>query len=222
MTANTIVSSNNLICLVGGAKIENLSLSADFPFVDSFVGVDGGADHLLDAGLAPAAVIGDLDSLSDLARATFAAVLCHISEQETTDFEKALIRVAAPAVLALGFTGGRIDHGLAVLNVMARYPERAILLVDQDDVSFIAKRDGTDLTLPAGCRISLMPLADVRVTASGLRWPFADMCLAPAGKTSSSNAAAGGPIHIETDGPLLITLPQAYLQTALKAAARVE
>ncbi|WP_373636676.1 thiamine diphosphokinase [Yoonia sp. BS5-3] len=220
MKAEIIVSSDKPVCLVGGAKIENSSFSADFPFVNSFVAVDGGADHLLRSGITPAAVIGDLDSISDQARATFADQLCHISEQETTDFEKALIRVAAPAVLAVGFTGGRIDHSLAVLNVMARYPERAVLLADPDDVSFIARSDGTDLTLPAGCRISLMPLADLSVTATGLEWPLHDMALAPAGKTSASNAAVGGPIHVQTGGPLLITLPRAHLPEALQAVFR--
>ncbi len=74
-----------------------------FCLVDAFVGVDGGADHLLAAGVTPAAVIGDLDSLSDLARATFAEQTYHIAEQETTDFEKALTRIDAARVLAVGF-----------------------------------------------------------------------------------------------------------------------
>ena len=201
-----IVSDDKPVCLVGGAKIEKHSLSADFPFVNKFVGVDSGADKLLSAGVQPAAVIGDLDSISAQARATFADVVCHISEQETTDFEKALTRVVAPVVLALGFTGGRTDHSLAVLSVMARHSDRAVVLVDADDASFMAKPAGTDVSLPAGTRISLMPLADVTVTATGLRWPVVDMALAPAGKTSSSNEASGGPIHVQTSGPLLITL----------------
>lgn len=222
MNEAIIVSDDKPVCLVGGAKIEKRSFSADFPFVNSFVGVDGGADHLLLAGLHPAAVIGDLDSISAQARVTFADVVCHISEQETTDFEKALTRVAAPVVLALGFTGGRMDHTLAVLSVMARHIDRAVLLIDEDDVSFMANPAGTDLTLPEGARISLMPLADVRVTATGLRWPVVDMALAPAVRTSSSNEASGDPIHVQTSGPLLITLPRPHLPQALTAIVRAE
>lgn len=217
-----IVSGLNLVCLVGGAEIGNVSLSADFPFVDSFVGVDSGADHLLAAGIRPAAVIGDLDSLSEQARAAFDDLLCHILEQDTTDFEKALSRVAAPAILAVGFTGGRIDHALAVLNVMARYAGKAVVLVDQYDVSFIAKPGETQISLPAGCRVSLMPMAGIVVTATGLRWPLKDMEMHPAGATSASNEAASDLVSVHTDGPLLITLPRAHLQAALKAVVHAE
>jgi thiamine pyrophosphokinase len=219
---NIIVSSLSLVCFVGGAKIGNIQLSADFPNVVSFVAVDSGADHLLAAGLKPAAVIGDLDSISDLARDTFADVLCHISEQDTTDFEKALIRVNAPAILALGFTGGRLDHVLAVLNVMARYPDKAVVLADVDDVSFLAKPNGTELMLPVGCRVSLMPLDNVKVTTTGLRWPLCDRAMHPAGQVSPSNEAIGGPVTVQTNGPLLITLPRAHLSAALIAVVRAE
>lgn len=219
---NIIVSSLSLVCFVGGAKIGNIQLSADFPNVVSFIAVDSGADHLLAAGLKPAAVIGDFDSISDLARDTFADVLCLVCEQNTTDFEKALTRVDAPAILAVGFTGGRIDHVLAVLNIMARYPNKPVLLVDDDDVSFIANCAGTELTLPAGCRVSLMPLARVTVTATGLRWPLKDFAMHPAGQVSPSNEATGQPMTVQANGPLLITLPRAHLKAALKAVVRVE
>ena len=58
--------------------------------------------------LIPSAVIGDLDSLSDAARAAFANLLHHIPEQDTVDFEKALTNVSAPLIYALGFAGGRL------------------------------------------------------------------------------------------------------------------
>lgn len=220
MAIDIIVSSVNLVCLVGGAKIGNVQLSADFPFADNFVAVDAGADHLLAAGVRPAAVIGDLDSLSAQSRSAFGEQLCLISEQDTTDFEKALTRVAAPVILAVGFTGGRIDHALAVLNVMARYADKAVVLVDDDDASFIAKPGVTEMALPAGCRVSLMPLADIVVTATGLRWPLNDRVLSPTGVVSASNEASGDPVRIAADGPLLVTLPRAHLQAALKAAVR--
>lgn len=186
------------------------------------MGVDGGADHLLAAGVTPAAVIGDLDSLSDRARATFQACLHHVPEQATTDFEKALTRTAAPIVLALGFTGGRLDHVLCVLNVVARHPERAVLLVDAHDVSFIAPTGHVAFDAKAGMRVSLMPVGAATVTVSGLRWPFAQMPMTPDGFTSPSNAAIGGMVTIETDGPVLVTLPRAELAAAMKAAVRAK
>ncbi len=222
MPIKPIVSSNNAICLVGGAPIADDAISAVFSLVNSFVGVDGGADHLLAAGVTPAAVIGDLDSLSNEARATFAQQLRFIAEQSTTDFEKALTRVSASVVLGLGFTGGRLDHALSVLNVLARHPERAVLLLDAHDVSFVAPLGRITFAVLPATRISLMSLGEAKVTFSGVRWPFAQTRMTPDGFSSPSNEATGGEVTIETDGPLLVTLPRDLLAVAMKAAVRAK
>jgi len=205
---------------VGGASIAENAISAVFSHVAAFIGVDGGADHLLAASIAPAAVIGDLDSLSAQARATFGPQLCYVAEQLTTDFEKALIRVNTPLVLALGFTGGRLDHTQSVLSVMARHIDRAIILVDAQDVSFVARLGQTSFDAPADVRVSIMPLTVATVTVSGLQWPFTETRMTMDGFTSASNAAIGGAVSIQTDGPVLVTLPRALLPTAMQAAAR--
>ncbi len=217
-----IVASDKAVCLVGGAAIAQGMISAVSSRVGAFVGVDAGADHLLAANITPVAVIGDLDSLSDQARATFQDCLCEVTEQSTTDFEKALTRVAAPMVLGLGFTGGRLDHCLSVLNVMAQYVQRAILLVDGNDVSFIAPLGRVVFDAPQGTRVSIMPMGAATVTIEGVRWPFAQRHMTPDGFTSPSNAALGGQVGIQTDGPVLVTLPRVLLPTAMQAAVRAE
>jgi thiamine pyrophosphokinase len=219
MRETKIASSNHTVCLVGGARVSAQVISSILPIVDQFVAVDGGADHLFGAGISPAAVIGDLDSISDHARATFASQLNHIPEQATTDFEKSLTRVDAPMIIAVGFTGGRMDHVLAVLNVLARYQSRAVILLDDTDLCFVARSGETRIAPPIGARMALMPLAACRVTVSGLRWSFADQDMLPTGFISSSNEVAG-PVTVQTDGPLLITLPAALLPLAMKAAVR--
>lgn len=219
-TANDlIVSSEHTVCLVGGARVDADLISLILPMVARFIAVDSGADVLIAAGITPAAVIGDMDSISDDARAAFGAVLHHIPEQDTTDFEKALSRVAAPMVVALGFTGGRMDHTLAVLNVIARYADRAVILADSTDVCFLAKQGITSVMAPSGTRMSLMPLSECRVSVTGLRWSFTDRVMHPVGFISSSNEVAGD-VHVQADGPVLITLPRAFLPNAIKAALR--
>ncbi|EBA12729.1 thiamine pyrophosphokinase [Roseobacter sp. CCS2] len=207
---------------MGGAPIEEGAISAVLSHVSAFIGVDGGADHLLAGHVTPAAVIGDLDSLSDQARATFGACLHKVAEQSTTDFEKALIRVQAPCMLGLGFTGGRLDHTLSVLNVMARHVQKAVILLDAEDVSFIAPLGRTTFQADKDTRISIMPVGTATVTVAGVQWPFDAQRMTPDSFTSPSNAASGGPVTMETDGPVLITLPRAHLQTALQAAVRAK
>ena len=220
MSNKPIVASDKPVCLVGGAPVAENAISEISSIVSSFVGVDGGADHLLAARITPAAVIGDFDSLSDRARATFADLLNHTPDQSTTDFEKALTCSAAPMVLGLGFTGGRLDHVLSVLNVLVRHHQRAVVLVDADDVSFVAPLGRITFQAAQDTRVSIMPMGEATVTVSGLRWPFSRMRMTPDGFVSPSNAATGGMVTIETDGPILVTLPRTHLAIAMKAVVR--
>jgi thiamine pyrophosphokinase len=221
LLSNLIVSHDRAICLVGGARISESAFSAAKLFADVFVAVDSGADFLLARDPMPLAVIGDLDSLSNAARHRFGDRLCHIPEQSTTDFEKALTRVAAPCVIALGFTGGRLDHLLAVLGAMVRHPGPPVILVDEDDASFVAQPGETVLCLGSGTRISVMPVSPCRaVTLSGVVWSFADQAMSPDSFTSPSNAALGGRVMLTTTDPVLVTLPRAQLADALKAVSR--
>jgi len=206
-----IVHNSDPIVLVGGSQIGPQELNISPTAAKHFVGVDAGADHLMAYGIDPLAVIGDLDSLSDAARAKFAAVLHHIPEQDTVDFEKALRNVEAPLIYAVGFAGGRLDHTLAVLHVMGRYAERPVILLSADDASVVVPRAGLSLTLPIGCRVSVMPLADARVDASGLVWPIIDQEMHPMGFTSPSNAAAQASVGILAMGPVVVTLPRSAL-----------
>ena len=223
MPLQSIVSDDTPICIVGGARISEAVFRGALSFCRKVVAVDSGADFLLQQGIVPEVVLGDLDSLSDQARNAFADRLCPIPEQATTDFEKMVMRVSAPCLLALGFTGGRLDHTLSVLNAMVRYPEQPVVLVDEDDASFVAGAGRTMLELEVGTRISVMPVGAARaVTLDGVMWPFEDQPMSLDGFTSPSNAACGGTVTLRTSDPVLVTLPREQLADALKAAVRAE
>ena len=70
------------------------------------IAADGGADALHEMRLTPEAVIGDMDSLSDMAAWRGRTRLVHLAEQDSTDFEKCLYATQAPLYVAPGFTGG--------------------------------------------------------------------------------------------------------------------
>lgn len=217
-----IVSSSTPVCCVGGAPIPKSEILALSGLVTAYVAVDSGADHLRKAGVVPERVIGDLDSLSSQSRALFGDVLTHVTEQSTTDFEKALVRIDAPLVVALGFTGGRIDHSLSVLSVMLQHPKRPVVLTDAQDASFLALAGQTQFELPENTRVSVMPLVETTVSLNGVVWPFADQPMSAAGFTSPSNAALGGQVSITANAPVLVTLPRAYLPVAMQAAVRAK
>ena len=103
------------------------------------VAADSGADRLLKLGVVPQAVIGDMDSISDQARAEIPLDRQHlVGEQLTTDFDKALRLIEAPLVLALGFAGARLDHGLAAMATLVARAERRCILIGPQDLAFAA------------------------------------------------------------------------------------
>ena len=213
-----IVHSSDPVALVGGADLGPQDLKILQSYAPSFVGVDGGADHLLTAGIRPVAVIGDLDSISDGARLEYSDLLHHVCEQDTVDFEKAWRLVDAPIVFAVGFSGGRLDHTLAVLNVMGRFVGRRLILIGTEDVTAIVPRDGIVLNgLGTGSRLSLMPLATARVSATGMRWPVDDQVFDTLRFTSPSNEVVGPVVTLSAEGPVLLVLPRRSLDAMVKA-----
>jgi thiamine pyrophosphokinase len=213
-----IVDSPDGVTLVGGGPVQGRMLGMALRRAPVLVAADGGADRALAAGHLPVAVIGDFDSLSAEARRRIPAEAQHvIAEQDSTDFDKALRSIAAPFVLALGFAGARIDHGLAVFNTLIRYPERVCIVLGAEDAVFLCPPDIT-LRLQVGDRLSLFPMGAVRGTSSGLRWPIDGIAFAPDGPVGTSNEVSAPTVRLRVDAArLLVILPRRRLDAALHA-----
>lgn len=212
-----IIQSETGVTLVGGGPVTAPLLARALARAPRIVAVDSGADRVLALGHQPEAVIGDLDSLSLAARHRLADRLVPITEQVTTDFDKALRSVDAPFVLALGFAGARIDHGLAVLSTLVAHADRTCLVLGPQDVVFHAP-PRIELTLRAGDRLSLYPLAPVQGDSIGLDWPIAGLDFAPDGRIGTSNRVTSGPVRLTMQGRgMLVILPRARLDAALTA-----
>lgn len=215
-----IVQSREGITLVGGGPVSTRDMAQALAFAPKVVAVDGGADRCLRHKVMPEAVIGDFDSISGGARAAIGAARLHvIAEQESTDFEKALRSVAAPFVLALGFAGARIDHGLAVFNALVRQDARCVV-VGPKDVVFHAGR-GCRLKMRKGDRLSLFPMGRVEGQSRGLEWPIAGLTFAPDGRIGTSNRVLGPEVELVFEVPgMLVILPRRYLAEAIAAVQR--
>jgi len=204
-----ILCRDGAVLLVGGGETSGPALRAASARVSGIVAADSGADRLLAEGISPDAVIGDMDSISPSGLASIPAErLHHIAEQDSTDFDKCLRHIRAPLVLAHGFLGARLDHALAVLSVLARYPDRTCLLAGPSDTVALLPPEVT-LDLDPGTRVSLWPLAPVCGRSTGLRWPIDGLAFAPDGAVGNSNAATG-PVTLFMDAPrMLVILPAA-------------
>ena len=211
-----VLRSEGPVTLIGGASLSPENLREALALAPLAVAADGGADAALRHGVPLAAVIGDMDSLSPEAVRAFAGRLHRIEEQDTTDFDKALTRIEAPAVIAVGFTGGRLDHELAALHSLVLRADRPCLLLGPETLAFQAPR-ALDLPLAPGTTVSLFPFASLRVRSTGLRWPTDHLLFAPDRRIGTSNEATG-PVSLAPSGPgMLVILPRATLVPALAA-----
>lgn len=214
-----LVRSAAPVVLVGGGPVDPEQLRSLLTLGGPVVAADGGAAAVLDAGRVPDLVIGDFDSLGPEMRAVLPEErLHHIAEQDSTDFHKCLARIDAPEILALGFSGGRMDHFLAVVNVLVRLPQRRCIVLGDRDLCLLAPPRLT-LDIPAGTDVSLYPMGRVAAESSGLHWPIKGLDFAPDGQSGTSNRATG-PVELVVHAPkLLLMLPLSALE-ALRQGLR--
>jgi thiamine pyrophosphokinase len=213
-----IVQSTHGVTLAGGGPFSARDLRLALKRAPVAVAADSGADRLLRYGVAPQAVIGDMDSISAAARAEIPVERQHlVSEQVTTDFDKALRSIDAPLVLALGFAGARLDHGLAAFSTLIARAERACILIGPQDLAFAAPARLV-LALQPGEPLSLFPMAPITGRSEGLEWPIGGISFAPDGMIGTSNRVVSRRVELEFDRRgMLVILPRRRLDAAIRA-----
>jgi thiamine pyrophosphokinase len=159
---------------------------------DIVICADGGTQHALALGLEPDVVIGDLDSLSPTVQQHVercgARIIAHPRSKDETDLELALLYAAdhgATRIVVLGARGGRIDHELGNLLLLA-HPRLAGIDVQMcfgnQRVSVI--QDQVKVEGQVGDLLSLLPIGgDAHgVSAVGLEYALNDetLCFGPA------------------------------------------
>ncbi|WP_158541661.1 thiamine diphosphokinase [Pelagibacterium lacus] len=208
------------LLVVGGGRVERDLLLALAPRCAGLVGADIGGEVLLDAGLAPDAVIGDMDSVADPGRFPAQTEVIALAEQDTTDFEKCLYSTQAPITLAIGMTGGRLDHTLAALHAVARHAHRRrIVLIDEHDLA-LGVSGSMALAVGTGARVSIYPLGRTEFAGSkGLLYPLDGLVMEQGKAIGTSNAAVADTIEITVapgpQGPWLLILDRGLIDAIL-------
>jgi thiamine pyrophosphokinase len=182
------------------------------------IAADSGIDRALALGLRIDRAIGDFDSVSTagLAAAEAAGVLIerHPAAKDATDLELALdaaIALEPSRILVIGSAGGRLDHllGSILLLADARYARATVdAYLDDDRLSVI--RGQRTLTGEPGALISLLPVHGPAegVTTRGLEYPLQNESLAAGTTRGVSNVFAAAEAQITVrDGCLLAVKP---------------
>ena len=212
--------TEKIAILVGGGPIHT------FPYLARglpVIAVDRGLDICIKYSIKPNYFIGDMDSVSSDAKVYAQKNKIptnSISEQETTDFEKALMHVDARGYVCIGFLDGRFDHSLASLHAVQKHTrKRPILMYSLEDVILTGTKDFF-ISLPVGERISIWPLGSVRFKhSSGLLYPLKELEMVQGTYIGTSNSVSENLVQItiseESKGTYLIILPNFYFDDLL-------
>ena len=190
------------LVLAGGSSPRRSELDDAWPgwdeSIDLVVAADAGALLAEPLGLRLDLIVGDGDSLGEAALAGFEAQGIAVerspADKDSSDTELALIAAAGRAadeVIVLGAFGGRLDHALANVWILAHpaLAGRTVSLLDgRSRVRLLSAGDGStppvglDLVERPGDLVTLLPFDGpaTGVTTGGLRWPLVEAIL-PAG-----------------------------------------
>ena len=196
--------------------VANAPLSWSEPLVrlvqkaELVVATDGGANHLARIGVKPAAVVGDLDSIRPEVREWLGeALLVPRPDQDHTDLHKTLAYViderGAQSVTVLGATGGRLDHALENLALLARWADRAEVELRDETTRIVPVTTAATFAVAAGTTVSLLPVGRCeRVWTEGLRWPLAGEPLDLLARTGVCNQATAASVSVRVEGGTLL------------------
>lgn len=154
---------------------------------ERLIGVDGGSRHLRTIGVLPHLAVGDMDSIPDdllvQYRSEGVELHLHPPKKDATDLELALelaLERGAKRISILGGTGGRLDHTLGNLFLLARCLPGGIpaCIMDQEQCIHLTDQALT-LEGAVGDTLSLLPATpEARgVSLTGLEYPLHDATL---------------------------------------------
>lgn len=177
------------------------------------VAADSGLDHALALGLDVDLVVGDLDSVTQRALDESVATLeRHSPDKNATDLELALVAVARLSpdrVVVLGGQGGRFDHLLATVDLLAS-PRWAGFDLEwvSDRARIRFARVGVTLHGTVGSTLTLLARGGpaVGVTTTGLRWPLTGETLLPGHTRGVSNVFTTPVATIRMDDGLIVAI----------------
>ncbi len=226
LTANTLPGggcillddiANRRALIFANGEVTDLAALRKLLRPDDFLAAaDGGCRHLLNLGLTPHLLVGDLDLLPAGAQSFLdlpdLQIVLHPVKKDETDLQLALdwvIQHGCREIRIAGASGGRMDHALGNLSLLTA-PELADLDVRIDDgtVEIAAVRNQVRFDGAAGDLLSLLPLGAAAdgVTTFGLEYPLNNETLYPFRTRGISNVFTGLSAGVSLTAGLLICI----------------
>lgn len=178
---------------------------------DLVIAADGSAWQLLERGIVPDLIVGDLDSFRRIPQPESAfphSEIVHEPDQNSTDFEKALRTGLGRGVrefIIVGINGGEFEHALNNWSIFQRYSSAVPLLIY--DAGRLGRTVNTRLSLPSrpGELISLVPQPRVVISSRGLVWELDCDVLELGKREGARNESRGSLVELTVhEGSVLV------------------
>lgn len=165
--------------VANGSVADSSALALRIREHQSIICVDGGLVFCRKMGITPDMIVGDFDSIPPEILRDYASVPIRSfpTDKDESDLELAIQSIYTPSVekiTVFGATGHRVDHTLANLQVLRRYPCKVYF---ETDLEIIFAIDGeTEIPCVPGQTISFIPMDDqaAGITTTGLKWELND------------------------------------------------
>ena len=194
------------IILANGQYPSHLSALNKLHTAGTIICTDGSANKLLENGLTPNVIIGDMDSTT-VDQNSFKGLYVKIIDQDNTDLDKAFewckLNNLSPLTV-LGTSQLREDHTIGNLILLANYS-------DELDINFVT--DYFTITCHHGKRsftsfkqqlVSIVPVEDIQsITTKGLEFPLIDEPF-PLSSRGISNRATSHQFIITSSGKIWV------------------
>ena len=178
---------------------------------DLLIAADGGAKYSFDIGLTPQVIIGDMDSIdSDMWKSKSGIeYIRYPADKDKSDAELAVeyaLEHGYEQVILVVATGGRLDHTLGNIALVAGYPGRVAIIDGTSTLVAVDKSEKCVLHGRIGAIVSLMPYSTspFKVRTIGLKYPLQDECLISATHGLSNELAQTEACICVSDGILLV------------------
>jgi thiamine pyrophosphokinase len=207
------------LVLAGGDSVDAI-LGVELPAADFVVAADSGLHLATPLGLTVDRIVGDFDSADpasvDAAVEAGAIIERHPAAKDATDLELAIdaaVRAGATRVLVLGGGGGRVDHFLANMLLLAAPAWESVEIDARFGPRVAVVRGGRPartLTGTPGSLVTLLPVGGTArgVVTEGLQYPLSREDLAPGTTRGVSNVLLDATATVALDtGTLLVIQP---------------
>jgi thiamine pyrophosphokinase len=178
------------------------------------LGADGGSRHARTLNVSLDAVIGDMDSLSDLERQAIgkAEIISYPREKDESDLELALLyarKQGADHIVIVGAMGGRMETAVANILAMASASLTScrIELWHGEQTGWLMRPPGGTIPGEPGDTVSLIPLggAALGITTTAMKYPLRNEDL-PFGSSRGMSNVVEGTANVRLSKGLLLAV----------------